>query len=322
MALPKAVQQQIEDADRLVAEIGGEKPEGNSETDLSNQPQEPATDVVEPAPAPVSQEPEPKPQSIPEETWERKYISLHGKYDAEVPRLHAELREMRAQLQELAAENAVIKSHKATEQVKEPSLITEQDKEAFGPDLIDLIERATEAKVSSFRQREAQLVEELNQLKGKIGDVTERQVVSDKDRFFAGLSQKVPEWEQLNEDAGFLNWLQEVDPVYGIPKHVALTNAYELLDVGRVSTIFNAYKSTLAPVQPQKQKNQELQRQVAPTRSRASSPDPADSNNQRIFTQAEIGQFYEEVRRGHVSPDDAVRIENEIHAAAAEGRIR
>jgi hypothetical protein len=322
MALPKAVQQQIEDADRLVAEIGGDKPEGNSETDLSNQPQEPATDVVEPAPAPVSQEPEPKPQSIPEETWERKYISLHGKYDAEVPRLHAELKEMRAQLQELAAENAVIKSQKAAEQVKEPSLITEQDKEAFGPDLIDLIERATEAKVSSFRQREAQLVEELNQLKGKVGDVTERQVVSDKDRFFAGLSQKVPDWEQLNEDAGFLNWLQEVDPVYGIPKKVALTNAYEVLDVARVATIFNAYKGGLAPAQPQKQKNQELQRQVAPTRSRASSPDPADSQNQRIFTQQEIAQFYEDARRGHVSPEDAVRIENEINAAAAEGRIR
>jgi hypothetical protein len=322
MALPKAVQQQIEDADRLVAEIGGDKPEGNSETDLSNQPQEPATDVVEPAPAPVSQEPDPKPQSIPEETWERKYISLHGKYDAEVPRLHAELKEMRVQLQELAAENAVIKSQKAAEQVKEPSLITEQDKEAFGPDLIDLIERATEAKVSSFRQREAQLVDEINQLKGKVGDVTERQVVSDKDRFFAGLSQKVPDWEQLNEDSGFLNWLQEVDPVYGIPKKVALTNAYEILDVGRVSTIFNAYKSTLSPAQPTKQKNQELQRQVAPTRSRASSPDPADSQNQRIFTQQEIAQFYEDARRGHVSPDDAVRIENEINAAAAEGRIR
>jgi hypothetical protein len=322
MALPKAVQQQIEDADRLVAEISGDKTgddvNQNPETGEDNQPQEPATNVVEPAPAPVSREPV---NSIPEEKWENKYHTLKGMYDAEVPRLHSQVKELNQQVQQLIADAASAKA-KVPQEVNVPSLITEQDKEAFGPDLIDLIERATEAKVSTFRQRESQLMEEINQLKGKVGDVTERQVVSDKDRFFAGLSQKVPDWEQLNEDSGFLNWLEEVDPVYGIPKKVALTNAYEVLDVGRVSTIFNAYKSTLAPAQPQKQKNQELQRQVAPTRSRASSPDPADSNNQRIFTQAEIGQFYEEVRRGHVSPEDAVRIENEIHAAAAEGRIR
>jgi hypothetical protein len=322
MALPKAVQQQIDDADRLVAEISGDKTgdevNQNPETGEDNQPQEPATNVVEPAPAPVSREPV---NSIPEEKWENKYHTLKGMYDAEVPRMHSQVKELNQQVQQLIAETAQAKA-KVPQEVNVPSLITEQDKEAFGPDLIDLIERATEAKVSSFRQRESQLMEELNQLKGRVGDVTERQVVSDKDRFFVGLSQKVPDWEQLNEDSGFLNWLEEVDPVYGIPKKVALTNAYEVLDIGRVSTIFNAYKSMLEPTKPQKQKNQELQRQVAPTRSRASSPDPSDSNNQRIFTQAEIGQFYEEVRRGHMSPEDAVRIENEINAAAAEGRIR
>jgi hypothetical protein len=321
MALPKAVQQQIEDADRLVAEINGDKPgdDKEPETDLQTQPQEPATDVVEPA-QPVSQEPEPK--QIPEETWERKYISLNGKYEAEVPRLHSQVRELNQQVQQLIAENATIKAAPAAEPVKAPSLITEQDKEAFGPDLIDLIERATESKVSTFRQREEQLIGQIKELQGQLGDVSERQVMSDKDRFLMSLSQRVPDWEALNVDQGFLAWLSEVDPVYGIPKQAALTNAYEALDLNRVSTVFEAYKKLVTPAQPGKQKNQELQRQVAPTRSRASSPDPADSNNQRIFSQQEIGQFYEDVRRGNVSPEDAVRIENEINAAAAEGRIR
>ena len=323
MALPKAVQQQIDDADRLVAEINGDKTgdgvDPNLETGEGNQPQEPATTVVDPAPAPVSQEPAPQ---IPEEKWETKYHTLKGMYDAEVPRLHSQVRELNTQVQQLVADAAVAKASTPQEPTKGPSLITEQDKEAFGPDLIDLIERATESKVSAFRQREEQLMGHIKELQGKLGDVSERQVVSDKDRFLMGLSQRVPDWESLNTDQGFLAWLSEVDPVYGIPKQAALTSAYENLDVARVASVFETYKRATTPAQPAKQKNQELQRQVAPTRSRATSPEPADSNNQRIFSQQEVADFYEAARRGHVSPEDAVRIENEINAAAAEGRIR
>lgn len=322
MALPKAVQQQIDDADRLVAEINGDKTDDgvdpNLETGEGNQPQEPATPVVDPAPAPVSQEPV---NTIPEEKWENKYHTLKGMYDAEVPRLHSQVRELNTQVQQLVADAAVAKAQ-TPQDSKTPSLITEQDKEAFGPDLIDLIERATESKVSTFRQREEQLIGQIKELQGKLGDVSERQVVSDKDRFLMGLAQRVPDWEVLNVDQGFLAWLSEVDPVYGIPKQAALTGAYENLDVARVASIFESYKKLTTPAQPAKQKNQELQRQVAPTRSRATSPEPADSNNQRIFSQQEVADFYEAARRGHVSPEDAVRIENEINAAAAEGRIR
>lgn len=322
MALPKAVQQQIDDADRLVAEINGDKTgEGensNPETGEGTQPQEPAANVVEPAPAPVSQEPV---NQIPEEKWENKYHTLKGMYDAEVPRLHSQVKELNSQVQTLMAEMAVAKANVPQEN-KAPSLITEQDKEAFGPDLIDLIERATEAKVSTFRERESQLLSEIKELKGKIGDVTERQVVSDKDRFLSGLAQRVPDWEAINVDQGFLAWLSEVDPVYGIPKQVALTNAYEALDVNRVATVFEAYKKLVTPAQPAKQKvNQELQRQVAPTRSR-STTEPTDAPNQRIWTEAEISSFYSDYRRGLVDAEDAVRIEREIHAAASEGRVR
>lgn len=320
MALPKAVQQQIEDADRLVAEINGEKPGTPPETDPQTQPQEPATDVVEPAPAPVSKDPEPK--QIPEETWEQKYHSFKGKYEAEVPRLHTQVRELNQQVQQLIAENAAIKAAPPPEPASVQSLITEQDKEAFGPDLIDLIERATESKVSTFRQREEQLMNEIKELKGQMGSVTERQVMSDKDRFLMSLGQQVPDWETLNVNQGFLTWLQEVDPVYGLPKQVALDNAYNNLDVARVAAIFNAYKAMVAPAQAAKPKvNQELQRQVAPTRSR-STTEPTDGMNQRIWTNQDIAEYYSDVRKGLISDEDAVRIENEIHAAVSEGRVR
>jgi hypothetical protein len=249
---------------------------------------------------------------------------LKGKYDAEVPRLHAELREMKAQMQQLVADKAAVEAKVTKPQEPQKTLITEQDREAFGPDLIDLIERAAESKLSAYGQREVELVNEIKTLKQELASVSERQGISDKDRFLMGLGQRVADWETLNVDPGFLEWLQQVDPVYGAPRQAALTAAYEVLDVDRVARIFNTYKQTVTPpAQPQTQPQKpDLQRQVAPTRSRSTTPPAASASNQRIFTQQEITQFYDEWRRGFIDNDEAARMEKEITAAAAQGRVR
>lgn len=328
MALPKAVQRQVEEADRLAGQLSGDEP-GNTETGTNNEPSDLQDSEIGGLNDPPNDPPaddktvleEPKPNQVPEETWERKYHVLQGKFDAEVPRLHQQMREMQTQMQQLITEKAVLEATKAAEPAPVNSSITEQDKEAFGPDLIDLIERATEAKVSTLRAKEADLVNEIKELKGKLGDVSERQVVSDKDRFLAGLGQQVPDWEALNVNQGFLEWLNQVDPVYGLPRQTALNNAYENLDVTRVANIFKAYKALLPQAPQQSKANQELQRQVAPTRTRSATA-PTDSVNQKIFTQQEIATFYDEWRRGHYDEEEAARMEKDIHAAITEGRIR
>jgi hypothetical protein len=230
---------------------------------------------------------------------------------------------MNGQISQLTADLATAKAVQAQPvPASTPSLITEQDKEAFGPDLIDLIERATEAKLAGSRQLEAQLTAEIAELKGKLGNVTERQVVSDKDRYESALSTAVPDWQALNVDQGFLNWLAEVDPVYGMPRQYALNSAYEALDAGRTATIFNQYKKSVAPAPTQSTNRADLQRQVAPTRSRT-SPAPSNANlDKRVYTQQDIDMFYAEWRRGMIDEAEAVQIEKDIHAATVEGRIR
>lgn len=316
MSLPRAIQKQVEDADAFVAQINGQP--ANPDTDP---PPDPEPQPPEPQQPDISPEPEPKPTAS-EATWEQRYRGLQGKYDAEVPRLHAQVREMNAQLQQLIADNAVLKAQKAEAQ-SEPAktLITEQDKEAFGSDLLDLIDRATEQKIAGYRDTEAQLKAEIAELKGKLGNVSDRQVVSDKDRFLSQLSQQVPDWTALNTDQGFLDWLAEVDPVYGLPRQAALNNAYEAFDATRTANIFKQYKALTAPAQNQQTKPN-LQSQVAPTRSRTSPAPASNSAEKRIFSQQEITQFYEEWRRGYIDNDEAVRLEKEIHAAIGEGRIR
>lgn len=318
MSLPRAVQQQVEEADALVAQLNGTQPANPDTGEPIVQPPQPDP---EPQPQPISQETNPKP-AVPEETWEQRYHSLKGKFDAEVPRLYAQVREMNDQIKQLVADNAVLKSQPAAPTTPAPAktLITEQDKEAFGSDLIDLIDRATEQKLAGSRDLEAQLRAEINELKGKLGNVSERQVVSDKDRYETALTTAVPDWQALNVDQGFLVWLAEVDPVYGMPRQYALNNAYESLDATRTANIFNQYKKAIAPA-PQPGKPN-LQSQVAPTRSRT-SPAPTNPNvDKRVYTQQDIDAFYSDWRRGLIDEAQAVQIENDIHAATTEGRIR
>jgi hypothetical protein len=318
MSLPRAVQQQVEEADALVAQMNGTQPV-NPDTG------EPIVTDPQPAPEPqpqnVSPELEPKP-AVSEETWEQKFHSLKGKFDAEVPRLYAQVREMNDQIRQLVADNAVLKVQPAAQPDPAPAktLITEQDKEAFGSDLIDLIDRATESKLAGNRQLESQLRAEIDELKGKLGNVTERQVVSDKDRYESALTTSVPDWQALNVDQGFLNWLAEVDPVYGMPRQYALTNAYEALDANRTATIFNQYKKLIAPAP--KTGQQQLLSQVAPTRSRTSAAPSSSAADKPIFTQAQVSDFYSEWVKGRLTDEEAVRMENEINAAMLEGRIR
>lgn len=330
MALPKAVQQQLEEADRIVDNINGvQTGEDSLETDPANTQSDPNVEQnLQQDPPPNDPQPvntvsqENQQTDVPDEKWAHKYHTLKGMYDAEVPRLHSQVREMQAQIQQIIAEKAALEATKAAEKPKAESLITDEDKEAFGPDLIDLIERATDSKVATLRDREAELLAKISKLEGQLGNVEERQVVSDKDRFLNALTQQVPDWEALNVNSGFLAWLQDVDPVYGIPKHVALTNAYENGDVARVANIFKTYKSTLAPAQPQARSNQnELQRQVAPTRTRSTSQ-PGDNQDRPMFTNQDIEQFYTEWRRGYYTDEEAAQMEKQIHAAIAEGRVQ
>jgi hypothetical protein len=318
MALPRVIQEQVEQADAFVAQMTGQtdQTETAPRTDIEQQP-DPDTPTQ-----PVSQENEPKPAPVPEETWERKYLTLKGMYDAEVPRLHSQMREMNQQVQSLIAEAATAKAQQPRQEpITAKPLITEQDKEAFGSDLLDLIDRATEQKLAGNRDLETQLRAEINELKSKLGNVTERQGVSDKDRYEAALGAQVPDWEAMNIDQGFLAWLAEVDPVYGMPRQYALTNAYESLDANRTATIFKQYKATIAPT-PRPQANRELQRQVAPTRSHTSPAPTTSTADKRVYTTSDIDSFYAEWRRGMIDEAEAVQIERDIHAAINEGRIR
>ena len=309
--LPKQVQEQADYAaqyDKLVLE--GE----------SDQPQEPAEAIQESAqPAPVAE------RKNDEETWQRRYQTLQGMYNAEVPRLNSQVKELQAQLQEAVAS---IQSLKAPPASQDPpkKLVTEKDVEAYGDELIDLVKRQAEEVVLSeraqFRKDLAALQAENADLKKQLGGVAEKQGANDRRAYFMELSKEVPDYEALNTDPDFLAWLAEVDPLSGVTRQAYLNVAFEQFDFKRTATLFNAFKKQANKVVPPVQEaQQELQRQVAPGTSRASTPSITNAA-EKFWTMREIESFYSDASKGRYTREEAARIEAEIDAAVVAGRIR
>ncbi|MEM5400857.1 hypothetical protein [Paraburkholderia unamae] len=278
--------------------------------------------VQQPTPAPAAPAPEPTPAPQPSEPkpvdWEHKYSTLKGMYDADVPRLHAQNRELKEQLSALEAKVATLSAPKPE---PAPKLVTDQDRESFGPDLVALMERAAKEATAPLLQEIAALKSSNAQLQSQVGSTAQQSTQTLHNQFVSKLEQLVPEVHQMNTDEGFIAWLREVDPVYGIPRQMALNKANQDKDAGRCAAIFNAYKATKAPAaDATRNAKNELARQVTPARTRAASEPVAQQPI--IWTQESITHFYEQARRGAIPADEVARLEADLHAATVEGRVR
>jgi hypothetical protein len=147
----------------------------------------------------------------------------------------------------------------------------------------------------------------------------------------ATLDAALPDWGQINVDPGFINWLQQKDPIYGIPRQAALDKASGkpttpngapgTPDVQHIIAIFKAYKSSLAPVAAPVQQPNPMESMVAPTTVAGSAPAPAAENP--FIRESEVKSFYDDVRRGVYTGQAEVMKQRiaAIDQAAAQGRI-
>lgn len=328
---PKQVQRQAAEMKRYDEEMerlakGAAPP--SEETEETPQADESTDDTPDPAEA--TPPPAPQPTGLEEELakYKQRYNSLMGKYNAEVPRLTSELKDLKAQMAELieAAKNPKTPAQEA------PKIgdVTEADVDAFGADLIDLIKRqsaATSREMAAAYEAEIKsLKAENKKLNDKLGTVEQTQQYSSQQQVLAKLGELVPDWEQINQNEDFLEWLGEHDPMSGQPRQEYLNSALAALDPKRLAHVFDTFKQAAGLAQPQKKAAKtEVQRQVAPGRSKATPSAPsAASADTRIWTSRDIEQFYSAVRAGEYQGREAEArsIEQQIDSAIIQGRYR
>lgn len=297
--MPRAVQEAEELANRLQEELN--KPASPEENGQDGQPQ-----PTEPQPQPTddgSTPPAPAP-AAPADDMEHRYKVLQGKYNSEVPRLSSENKELRNRLQALEEQLQTLREAKPAEPLVKPEEIEE-----YGEGLIDVARRIAREELMKKEAEINLLRKEIDSIKS----VTTKTVESD---FFKSLTGLVPDWEAMNTDPNFLVWLEEVDELTGEQRQNLLTRAEQARDAVRAAKFFQAYKKTSSTWAANSQNA--LASQVVPPSSPAPNTPPA----KKVWSRGEIGAFYDRMRRGLVSEQEAVAIEADIMSAQVEGRIR
>lgn len=157
---------------------------------------------------------------------------------------------------------------------------------------------------------------------GKLKPLTERLNAYDRmteAQFRATMDYHVPGWLVQNDDPKFVTWLDDIDPTSHRTRYDLLQRAYGAFQGYRVVEIFRAFKEgreigALAPAAPSKPNID-----PPPGGGQPLSPDQPQG---RIWTRAQIKQFFVDKRAGKYTKAEAHALEVDISKAAGEGRVQ
>lgn len=320
MTLPKAVVSATEELAAMEQQLQAPAPEATPSDGQTEPPPQPQLSP-EPEPAPTvapTDAPPPAPEA--EEKWEHKYRRLQGKYDAEVPRLHQQVKELQLALQQMQHQiQAPPPPPAAPEKPAEPErYVSDEDVVNYGADFVDIQRRIALDATRELRKQ----VDELKAQLAQTGQAVQQtgQVVNTV-TFEQKLLDAVPDFRTINNDPAWVAWLNEVDPILRGPRRLVAQAAYQRADVEAVKGYVDLFKQTrqAPPAKPEIDREQELRRQVQPSRSAPSAP----VNAQKTYTLQEADNLFHRMQQltaqGRI--EEAKRLDAEISTAYAEGRV-
>ena len=263
-----------------------------------------------------------------EEAFEKRYKSLQGMYNAEVPRLHAEKRELESRVSQLESLMTSLGTPNQTPTTASQPLVTDADVEEYG-ESIDVMRRVSREEAAQQQSRIDQLE---NLVRGmqtsvvpQVQQLQHRQAVTTEQVFWADIQNAVPDWQDVNVDPDFQSWLLDVDPLTGISRQTYLDDAQRNLDARRVTNFFATWKAQTGQsvAQPSRKADatSQLEKQVSPGRGRSGSTQ--GSSEPMTYTANDIKTFFSDVQRGKFKgkEQERDRKERDIFAAQREGRI-
>lgn len=350
-ALPKQVQQQIKTAEEIEAKLN-EPPE-------QPVPAEPELKIVdnEPEVAPPVDEPEVPAEPTDDDTGEptleqpadesvdykaefekvqHKYDVLNGKYTKEVPRLARQVRDQNSEIGRLQSVTAAVASAPDTlqEQPKPEALLSPEEREEYGPEFLDIISRTARENISP---EVAALKEQIDSLQGQLSNVTTKAAAQEETTMKDALTQRVPQWEALNEDEAFVDWLNKLDTRAGATYYELLNKAFQRGDVDTTASFFSEFltENNRGQELPQEELGEPTEqadparRPTIPVAQLAAPGQPAGSRpatapkGKRIWKTSEITAFYNEVQKGRFADKktEKANIERSIVNAGKEGRV-
>jgi hypothetical protein len=336
MAVPEQVRKQTEAVQQLYKELNnpdevtspeGEVPPVEAETPVLSEVI-PADSANENAPSSTPTEPVvDDPNS---ETFEQRWRTAQGMYNADVPRLQAQNTDLGNRLQQM--EQLISTMQAAPQPNPEPtpapvSSLTAEEVDEYG-ESIDIMRKVSSEIGAQYEQRLTEMQNTINQLQGtvvpRVEQIAQQQAQSAEQVFWSDLTSVVPDWRTINDNQDFQAWLLQTDKLSGLTRQTYLDDAQHNLDSDRVAGFFTSWtQETGTPLaQPNRSApNSELELQIAPGKSRGSGTPQGEVS--KTYTRADITKFFEKVRTGKFAGKEKERdaIERDIFAAQADGRI-
>lgn len=333
MTLPTQIREQIERGKALQSQLTNPAPAGEE----LPEPVQPESVTPEPVAAPevVPEGAHPvEPVATRQEdengpSYAQRYRSLQGIFNSQKRRLDETLDRV-GQLEQLITTMQAAPAAQGTRS-SPPAFLTDKDAEEYGGDMVDFTRRAAReelAPVVRAVQTLQQQLAQLSTLAPQVRQVATNQQMSAEEKFFAVLGDQVEDWEDINDSAKFSDWLDVLDPVFGISRRVALNDARERLDIARVVSLFNQFKGGGAPAASSATQRarpnaaSQLEKQVAPGRGSAATSAPVQKQA-RTWSPDEISGFYREKMQGKWKGKEAeaAALERDIFVAQREGRV-
>ena len=330
MSVPEQVRKQTEAVQALYDDLNkpAASPKDGETGDVKDQQGNIADSVKEPAVAPESSEQDKgnKKEDPNSETYEQRWRTAQGMFNAEVPRLTAQVQELMQRNQQLEQLISTMETAKPPVTKTAPaSTLTPEELDEYG-ESIDIMRKVSQEVAGRYEQEIADMRATIQELRGsvvpQVQQLASNQAHSSEQNFWSGLNAAVPDWQTTNANEDFKSWLLEVDPLSGLTRQTYLDDAQRNLDVQRVASFFTSWKqnSGAAGAQPNRASS-ELEKQVSPGKGRSSGT--PQTKEEKTYTRQDIADFFTKVRMGKFKGKEAERdaIERDIYAAQAEGRI-
>ena len=261
----------------------------------------------------VGSEAREQPREETAEYWKHKFKSLDGiirQRDQTIEQMRDMLASMQQSMQQMS------ESQQAQAQQPTKQLVTKEDEDAFGADLVEFMQRVAQQALSNAKE---ELRSEFSGLSSEVSKVTKTVQATAQERFEAALDKHADGWRELDRDQAFIDWLK-ASPTR--QQHWALS--INNLDALAAAEMFQTYKllndqAAAERNAPRNKRKAELERQVAPGKSRSTTTGKEAEGEPKRWTASEISHAFE--NRKSYGAQEWAATEREIFKAQAEGRV-
>ena len=254
-------------------------------------------------------------EKVDRDDWEERFARYKASTDEELHRLRTELKNKAEAVKEAQEEKERSEAEAAQQNEIKENELTDDEIETYGPDLVNIIKRASKVELAKNLLDLTRRMDALEQGQQSIVETTSR---TDKDRFFDALTDAAPNWKKDNRDDRFNDWLDDEMPGTGFDRRHFLSTAFNNSDVIRVAKFFTDWADLNGSSQ------QSIDHRIQGDRVRGGGESIIDATDAKIYTSAEIDKFYRDKReRRYVGRETEARnIEKDILLASQQGRVR